>query len=95
MNLFKSIDFYCSAFLIANGFELVDHKRSNGLTTFYFEESDILKRLVNKYISLQTTIEPVKYSQALRALKGIIHSGTLSTSTSNGFINNGSRKDSR
>ncbi len=86
MKLYQLKDFYCSAFLIANGYELADHRRSQGFTLFFFEETDELKRLVNKYYSLATTVEPVQYSNALRALKGIIHS--LSTSTSDQGLNN-------
>ena len=86
MKLYQLKDFYASAFLIANGYELVDHRRSQGFTLFFFEETDQLKQLVNKYYSLATTVEPVHYSNALRALKGIIH--TLSTSTSDRGSNN-------
>ena len=85
MGLFQSKDFYLSAFLIANGFELADHYRDKGFTEFFFNDSEELQNLVRKYYSLKSAIEPVKYSQALRALKGIIHS--LSASTSNQELN--------
>ena len=86
MKLYQLKDFYCSAFLIANGYELADHRRSQGFTLFYFEETEDLKQLIKKYYSLAATVEPVQYSNALRALKGVIHS--LSTSTSDQGINN-------
>ena len=85
MEIFESKDFYLSAFLIDNGYELVDHKRYHGYTTFFFEENEGLKKLVKQFYSLKAVIEPVKYSQALRALKGVIHS--LSASTSNHGLN--------
>ena len=88
MKLYQLKDFYCSAFLIANGYELADHRRSQGFTLFFFEETDELKQLVKKYYSLATTVEPVQYSNALRALKGVIHSDVVLTSTSNQEINN-------
>ena len=81
MNLFQSKDFYLSAFLIANGFELQKHFRDKGFTSFFYKDDEELQKQVRKYYSLKSTIEPIKYSQALRALKGIIHS--LSASTSN------------
>ena len=86
MKLYQLKDFYASAFLIANGFELADFKRSQGFTIFFFEETEYLMELIKKYYSLTTTVEPVQYSNALRALKGIIHS--LSTSTSEQGLNN-------
>ena len=44
MKLYQLKDFYCSAFLIANGYELADHRRSQGFTLFFFEETDELKQ---------------------------------------------------
>lgn len=92
MEIFESKDFYLSSFLIANGYELANHKRNHGYTTFFFEENEGLKKLVKQFYSLKAVIEPVKYSQALRALKGVIHSLSASTSnqgtSNNGFGNN-------
>lgn len=88
MEIYQSKDFYLSAYLIAEGFQLYDHERSHGFTLFYFIETDQLKALVKQFYSLNASVEPIKYSQALRALKGVIHS--LSASTSNqGQLNNG------
>jgi Domain of unknown function (DUF5659) len=89
MNIIKLKDFYLSAFLVANGFELLDQYRSHGYTTFFFEETEELNKLVKSYNSLKAVVEPVKYSQALRTLKGVIHSLTAST-LNHGTNNNGS-----
>jgi hypothetical protein len=87
--IFTTKDFYLSAYLIANGFELKDHFREKGFTSFYFENDPKLKSLTKKFYSLTGSIEPIKYSQAIRGLKGLIHS-SVSTSyqeLNNGFIN--------
>jgi len=88
LRTFLSKDFYLCAFLIARGFELQDYQRKSGLTEFTFEEDKTLKELVTKFYSFQTTIEPVGYGQAIRNLKGAIHS----LSTSNNRVNNNERK---
>ena len=93
MQIFESRDFYLSAFLIANGYELADHSRNHGYTTFFFRADEGLNKIVKEFYSLKTEIEPIKYSQALRALKGIIHS--LSASTSNRGINNNESNNNR
>jgi hypothetical protein len=78
-------DFYLSALLVTEGYELADHVRENGFTTFTFENSAKLQNLVNKFYSLKVLIEPVKYSQSIRSLKGILHS---SVSTANQPLKN-------
>jgi len=93
MEIFESKDFYLSAFLIAEGFELADHKRSHGYTIFFFNGTEELNRLVKKFYSLKAVIEPIKFSQALRALKGVIHS--LSASTPNHGLNNNEFSNNR
>ena len=80
MQNFYSKDFYFSAFLIVEGFQLKSHFREKGYTTFVFENCEDIQSLANTFYSLNTKIEPIKYSQAIRALKGVIHS-SVSTST--------------
>lgn len=89
---FTSKDFYLSAYLIANGYELKSHFRDKGFTTFYFEDNKLLRGIAQKFYSLKAQVEPVKYSQAIRALKGVIYS---SDSTSNQDINNESIHNSK
>jgi len=86
MNKFASQDFYLSSFLMANNFKLIDYYRKNGFTTFFFEETEEMKTLVNNYYTENTTIEPVRHGRAIKALKSMIHS--ISTSTSNRGLNN-------
>ena len=86
MKKYQLKDFYLSAFLIASGYELIDKERDQGFTLFFFRETDELKKLIAAYYSMKTTIEPVKYSNALRALKGAIHS--LASTASNRGQNN-------
>lgn len=75
-----SADFYFSAYLIANGFELLDQYRERGMTTFVFADSQELQNEVKKYFSFRTVIEPVKFGNAIRSLKTLIHNNQLSTS---------------
>jgi len=77
LRTFLSKDFYLCSFL-----------RKNGFTEFSFQEDKTLKELVTKFYSFQTLIEPVQYGQAIRNLKGAIHS----LSTSNNRVNNNERK---
>jgi NAD-dependent SIR2 family protein deacetylase len=83
---FRSKDFYLSAFLISIGFSLIDFYREKGFTTFTFENTEKLQNSIKKFYSLKAHVEPVKYSQAIRSLKGSIHS--LAVSTSNQDKNN-------
>lgn len=56
-----SKDFYLSAYLKSQGFQLNSHKREQGFTTFIFENSQKLQKLINQFYSLKAQIEPVKY----------------------------------
>lgn len=82
---YTSKDFYLSAYLISIGFALDAHIREKGFTTFIFDNSRKLQKIVNEFYSQQALIEPIKYSQAIRSLKGVIHS---SVTTSNQTFNN-------
>ena len=73
-NTYTSRDFYLSAFLVATGNELCDHKRDAGkLTTFVFNNSAELQQQVKKFYALEALINPIVYGNALRSLKSIIH----------------------
>jgi len=78
-------DFYLSAFLIADGFELADYFRENGFTTFIFYDSEELSEAVRKYHSLSSSIEPQRYGNAIKSLKTLIHCGQISNSKSNNY----------
>ena len=76
-------DFYISSYLIAEGFELADYFRENGFTTFIFVETDDLIEAIRKFHSLSALIEPVRYGNAIKSLKTLIHSEKISNSKSN------------
>ena len=82
---FANKDFYMSAFLIAEGFELQEYTRENGFTTFIFNESIELLEAIRKFHSLSATTEPVRFGNAIKSLKTLIHSGQISNSKSNNF----------
>ena len=79
-------DFYLSAYLLTTGYKLIEHTRSQGLTTFTFESNDDIDNAVAEYYSMNANVEPMKYGNSIRSLKSIIHS--YSTSTSNRGNNN-------
>ena len=73
-NHYEHRDFYLGAYLVTNGCRLVKHKRHQGVTTFIFEETDQLKKLVDNFYSLNGTVDALSYSSAIRSLKSVIHS---------------------
>ena len=80
---FANKDFYLSAFLIAEGFELQEYSRENGFTTFRFNESIELLEAIRKFHSLSAVTEPVRFGNAIKSLKTLIHSEQISNSKSN------------
>ncbi len=85
-NIYKNRDFYLSAFLISRGCPLVGHSRENQTTTlFEFEETKLLKELVEKYYSMTASVEPMSYGAAIRSLKSVIHSANTNSER---FIHN-------
>jgi hypothetical protein len=78
-------DFYLSAFLVSEGFELLQYARDNGFTTFIFVETDDLQEAIRKFHSLTAKTEPVRYGNAIKSLKTLIHSEQLSNSKSNNY----------
>ena len=81
MRNYSNQDFYLSAYLLTTGYKLIEHTRSQGLTTFTFESNDNIENAVAEYYSMNAKVEPMKYGNSIRSLKSIIHS--YSTSTSN------------
>ena len=79
-------DFYLSAYLLTTGYKLIEHTRTQGLTTFTFESNDDIENAVADYYSMSATVEPITFGNSIRSLKSIIHS--YSTSTSNRGNNN-------
>jgi hypothetical protein len=87
---FSTIDFYCAAALMAENYELVDYYRQGGFTTFLFKDTPNLNNYIKCYYSEKALIEPGRYGRAIKNLKSLIHSISISTSKSvnnNGFNN--------
>ena len=79
-NLYQNKDFYLSAFLMASGLDLVDHRRVGPITIFGFEKTNTLKNLVDQYYSMSGSVKPMKYGSYIRNLKNILHSNVASES---------------
>ena len=73
MKTYSNKDFYLSSYLISNGCDLVDTKVDSGITTFVFEKDEKVERLIARYYSLKSRVEPMAYGQAIRTLKSVIH----------------------
>jgi hypothetical protein len=80
MQTYSNSDFYLSAYLLTKNYKLIEHTRTQGLTTFIFDSKDDIEKTVAEYYSMNATVEPMKYGNSIRALKSIIHSYTTSTS---------------
>jgi hypothetical protein len=74
-NVYETKDFYCAGFLISEGVKLISHRRNGTITTFCFDNDDLLKQLIQKYYAMQAAVEPMTYSNALRTLKSVLYSG--------------------
>lgn len=74
MTLYKTRDFYLSAFLLLQGEKLHAHARTGGSTDFAFVDTLELRDLVKKYNAREITVDPMTYSVFIRNLKSLIHS---------------------
>ena len=86
---YSSRDFYLSAFIIARGCPLTGHSRENRTTTFEFNNTEELQKLVEQYYSMTALIEPMAYGAAIRSLKSVIHA---TNTNSKEQLNNGTNK---
>jgi hypothetical protein len=73
-NHYLQKNFYLSAFLYVNNCTLLKHERIGNSTTFTFIDSEELRNLVNGYYSNTASVNPIKYAEAIRTLKSMIHS---------------------
>lgn len=73
-DIYETKDFYLSGFLISEGVKLLSHRRNGAITTFSFNDDESLKQLIKKYYAMQAEVEPMRYSNALRSLKSVLHS---------------------
>ena len=84
MDTYTNRDFYLSSYLIAAGIQLKSYHRTNGITTFEFDNSEKLEQLVNNYYSMNATVNAMQYGSAIKNLKSVIHSNANTKS----FYNN-------
>ena len=80
-NTYENRDFYLSAFLMASGLDLVEHRRQGPITIFRFNKNNEVKELVDQYYSMSGSVKPMQYGTYIRNLKSILHN-TLSESNS-------------
>ncbi len=76
MDTYTNRDFYCSSYLIAAGIQLKSYHRTNGITTFEFDNSEKLQELVNNYYSMNASVNATAYGSAIKNLKNVIHANT-------------------
>jgi hypothetical protein len=81
MNTHKTSDFYLSAFLVASEIPMLDFERGNGRTSFEFAEIHGLSQLIDEYYADHVKVSPIRYGNALKNLKALIHSGKSNTNT--------------
>jgi hypothetical protein len=67
-------DFNLAGYLLFEGYKLIEHPRTNGVTMFTFEDDGSIKVSLQKYYSMEARIEPISFGNALRTLKSVLHS---------------------
>lgn len=85
--MFTSIDFYSSAYLMAEGVPLVDTNRQGSHTVFIFEDSTRVKELLDDYFAMQATVNASAYAQSIKNLKSIIHGHRITTQSDSNYAN--------
>ena len=73
-NKLQTQDFYCSAYLMTSGIQLLEATQAAGRTVFEFPDTDRSREFITKYYSSTALIDPAAYSNAIRNLKSVIHS---------------------
>jgi len=73
---YRTSDFYCTAFLVAQGLKPVSHKREGQQMVFLFDSSPALDDMVESYYGLRASVNPVAYGNAIRTLKSIVHANS-------------------
>jgi len=80
---FESVDFYSSAYLIAAGQRLQNAYKQGSQTVFIFDDCPEVHNLLNNYFARQAEVNASDYAQAIRNLKGVVHSSARTYSTTN------------
>jgi len=76
MDTYTNRDFYLSSYLIAAGMQLKSFRKTDGITTFEFDNTERLQQLVTNYYSMSATVNAMQYGSAIKNLKSVIHSNT-------------------
>jgi Domain of unknown function (DUF5659) len=76
MNQYETQDFYVTAYLLAQGIELIGRSQHNGIMTFIFPHTYGVSNLVSEYNALQSNVRPQVYAASIRNLKNILYSDT-------------------
>ena len=83
MDTYTNRDFYLSSYLVAAGMKLKSFHRTNGITTFEFDNTEKLQNLIQEYYSMNAFVNAMQYGSAIKNLKSVIHSNTNSKSNYN------------
>jgi isopropylmalate/homocitrate/citramalate synthase len=83
MNTYTNRDFYLSSYLIAAGMQLKSFRKTDGITTFEFDNTEELQALINKYYNMSATINVIAYGAAIKNHKSVIHSDAYTKSNYN------------
>jgi len=83
MNTYTNRDFYLSSYLIAAGEQMKSYHKTNGITTFEFDNSEKLQDLIQNYYSMNAFVNAMQYGSAIKNLKSVIHSNTYAKSFNN------------
>ena len=73
VEILENSDFYCSAFLIASGYPPQSHINHHGIITFNFAKTEEVELLLDKYYSLQGSVNPSQFVSAIKSLKSVIY----------------------
>lgn len=73
---FKTSDFYLSAFLLSQGFELLDIDKSLDphKALFIFQDKDERQKLIEDFLFGRAQIEPKDFVSAIKELKQLLYS---------------------
>ena len=83
MDTYTNRDIYLSSYLIATGIQLKSFRKTDGITTFEFDNTERLQQLVTNYYSMNASVNAMQYGSAIKNLKSVIHANTNSKSNYN------------
>ena len=90
--IYENKDFYLSAYLMASGLDLVEHRRQGPISVFRFIKDNKLKNLVDQYYTDSGEVKPMRYSTYIRTLKSILHNALSESKSENNYVKQNSRR---